>query len=172
MNNPTFEMYYDQSQNRSPTSQRQTSLHRQTSRQQFESYGHLASGLYTAEDHAAARYDSNKFMDMRNATIGGYGGVYDMGGQAWGAGAYNTNGTLNGLGGTGLRKPPSRGGRSGIPNVCIIHVPHHCPRFVAIADPKPGLDRSTTTTTDEFLPWRSRWDRSDASRCRWLGTGG
>ncbi len=40
-----------------------------------------------------------------------------MGGNTWNAGAFSTNNTLNGLGGHGLRKPPSRGGRSGLPSV-------------------------------------------------------
>ena len=117
--NPNFDMYYDNSVNRSPTSQRQASLHRQGSRNQFEAYGYLPSGLYTAEDHAAARYDTGRFGgDMRSATVGGYGNGYDMGGQSWNASAFANN-SLNGLGGGGpaLRKPPSRGGRSGIPSV-------------------------------------------------------
>lgn len=113
--NPNFDMYYENPSNRSPTSQRQNSLHRQGSRNQFEPHGYLPSGLYTAEDHA--RYDATRFGDMRSATIGGYGGGYDMGGQSWNAGAFGSNNTLNGLGGPGLRKPPSRGGRSGIPSV-------------------------------------------------------
>jgi hypothetical protein len=114
--NQNFDMYYDNPSNRSPTSNRQGgSLHRQNSRNQFEPHGYLPSGLYTAEDHAAARFDGRGFGDMRN-TIGGYGGGYDMGGQSWNAGAFSTNTTLNGLGHQ-LRKPPSRGGRSGIPSV-------------------------------------------------------
>lgn len=116
MNNPNFDMYYDNPSNRSPNSQRQNSLHRQNSRQQFEAYGHLPSGLYTAEDHAQFN-NGNRYNDMRNATIGGYGNGYDMGGQSWNSGAFGQNNTLNGLGGTGLRKPPSRGGRAGLPSV-------------------------------------------------------
>ena len=115
--NQHFDMYYDNPSNRSPTSQRQGSLQRQNSRNQFDPHGYLPSGLYTAEDHAAQRYDGNRYGDMRNATVGGYGGGYDMGGQSWNAGAFAQNNTLNGLGGHGLRKPPSRGGRSGIPSV-------------------------------------------------------
>lgn len=120
MNHGHFEnmAYYDNNQNRSPSSQRQqqNALNRQGSRQQFEpAYGHLPSGLYTAEDHAG--YGGNAFGGMRNATIGAYGVGYDMGGQSWNAGAFGQNHTLNGLGGTGLRKPPSRGARSGLPNV-------------------------------------------------------
>ena len=115
--NHNFDMYYDTASNRSPTSQRQGALHKQNSRNQFEPHNYLPSGLYTADDHV--RYDGNRFGEMRNATIGGYGGGYDMGGQSWNAGAFNSN-TLNGFGGTGLRKPPSRGGRSGIPSVCSI----------------------------------------------------
>ncbi|EME42891.1 hypothetical protein DOTSEDRAFT_72359 [Dothistroma septosporum NZE10] len=122
MNNQQhFDMYYDGPQNRSPTSQRQNSLHRQPSRQQFEAYGHLPTGLYTAEDHAQANFNGNRFnpSDMRNATVGGYSNGYDMGGQTWNAGAFGQNNTLNGLGGTGQRKPPSRGGRSGIPSAWL-----------------------------------------------------
>ena len=114
--NHNFDMYYDTSSNRSPTSQRQGALHKQNSRNQFEAHNYLPSGLYTADDHV--RYDGNRFGEMRNATVGGYGG-YDMGGQSWNAGAFNSN-TLNGFGGPGLRKPPSRGGRSGIPSVCFM----------------------------------------------------
>jgi hypothetical protein len=120
MNNHNFnDMYYDNNTSRSPTSQRQNSLHRQSSRQQFEqpAYGHLPSGLYTAEDHAAS-YNGNRFNDMRNATVSGYGNGYDMGGQSWNAGAFGQNNTLNGLGNGGsMRKPPSRGGRAGLPSV-------------------------------------------------------
>ena len=121
--NHNYDMYYDGNpSSRSPTSQRQNSLHRQNSRTQFEPHGYLPSGLYTAEDHAAARYDAGaRFNDGRNATIGGYGGGYDMGGGSWNAGAFGNNNTLNGLGGgPGLRKPPSRGGRGGIPSVCCF----------------------------------------------------
>ena len=122
--NQQFDMYYDNPSNRSPQSQRQNSLHRQTSRNQFEqqAYGHLPSGLYTAEDHAA-RYD-NRFGDMRGATVGGYGGGgYDMGGGSWNSGAFGSNNTLNGLGRAGMGKPPSRGGRSGLPSVRITLCP-------------------------------------------------
>lgn len=122
--NHNFEMYYDNPSNRSPTSQRQGSLHRQNSRNQFDPHGFLPSGLYTAEDHAASRYDANRFGDARNATIGGYGGGYDMGGGAWNTGAFgNSNNTINGLGGPGLRKPPSRNGRGGIPSVRVHRQP-------------------------------------------------
>ncbi|CAK3836348.1 RNA-binding PIN4 [Lecanosticta acicola] len=117
MNNPNFDMYYDNPSNRSPTSQRQNSLHRQASRQQFEAYGHLPSGLYTAEDHA--QFNGNRYNDMRNATVGGYGNGYDMGAQSWNTGAFGQNNTLNGLGGSGLRKPPSRAGRSGLPSAWL-----------------------------------------------------
>ena len=118
--NPNFDMYFDNPSNRSPNSQRHNgSLHRQGSRNQFEApHGYLPSGLYTAEDHA--RYEPTRFGgDMRNATIGGYGGGYDMGGQSWNANSFNANHSLNGLGGPGLRKPPSRGGRSNLPSVRI-----------------------------------------------------
>lgn len=120
--NHNFDMYYDNSSNRSPTSQRQNSLHRQNSRNQFEPHQYLPSGLYTAEDHAGYNNGNRFGGDMRNATIGGYGGGggYDMGGNSWNAGAFSNKNTLNGLGGHSLRKPPSRGGRSGIPSVRIF----------------------------------------------------
>jgi hypothetical protein len=54
---------------------------------------------------------------MRNATIGGYGNTgYDMGGNNWNNGAFGQNNTLNGLGGTGSRRPQSKG-RAGLPSV-------------------------------------------------------
>ncbi|KAH9822767.1 RNA-binding post-transcriptional regulator cip2-like [Teratosphaeria destructans] len=108
MNQHGFEMYYDNQSNRSPTSRRP--LNRQPSAQQFESYAHLPAGLYTEADQMRGGYG-----DMRN-TIGGYGGGgYDMGGQTWNAAAFGQNSTLNGLGAHNLRKPPSRGGRTGLP---------------------------------------------------------
>lgn len=118
MNNYNFEMPYDNPPNRSPQSHRQGSIPRQPSRQQVEAYGHLPSGLYTAEDHAGG-YAPNRFDNMRNATIGGYGNAYDMGGGSWNAGAFGQNNTLNGFGGTGMRRPQSKG-RSGLPSVCVF----------------------------------------------------
>jgi len=110
MNNTSVDMYYDNPSNRSPTSNRQGSLHRQASRGQFESQGYLPSGLYTAEDHANS--NGNRYGGMRNATIGGYGNNnYDMGGQSWNPSAFNQNNTLN-----GLRQGPSQGARGGIPS--------------------------------------------------------
>jgi hypothetical protein len=118
MNSHSFDMYYDNPSNRSPTSNRQGTLHRQTSRNQFDSQAYLPSGLYTAEDHANFG-GSGRFNDMRNATISGaYGNNYDMGGQSWNPGAFSGSNTLNGLGGPGLRQQNSRGGgRGGIPSV-------------------------------------------------------
>ena len=43
-----------------------------------------------------------------------------MGGQSWNGGAFSQNNTLNGLGGPPLRKPSSRGGRAGLPTVCLM----------------------------------------------------
>jgi hypothetical protein len=112
MNPSNFDMYYDNPPNRSPNSRRQ--LNRQPSGQQFESYAHLPSGLYTEQDHMRTGYP-----DMRN-TIGGYGGGgYDMGGQSWNAGAFSQNNTMNGLG-PNIRKPPSRG-RTQLPPVCCVN---------------------------------------------------
>lgn len=122
MNNYQFEMPYDNLPNRSPQSQRNGSLHRQPSRPQFEgAYGHLPSGLYANDDHS--RFDPNGY-GMRNATIGGYGGGgYDMGGGNWNNGAFGQNNTLNGLGGTGARRPQSKG-RAGLPSVGLLYHDH------------------------------------------------
>lgn len=110
MNPNDFDMYYNNTTNRSPTSQRQ--LNRQASRQQVEPQAYLPSGLY--QD---AYGGNDRFSDMRNATIGGYGGGgYDMGGGSWNAGAFGQNNTINGIGGTGMRRPHSKG-RSGLPTV-------------------------------------------------------
>lgn len=115
MNHNNFDMYYNNPSNRSPQSQR--GLNRQPSRQQFEGNAYLPSGLYTEEDHMrSGGYGGDRYGDVRNNTIGGYGGGYDMGGQSWNAGAFGQNNTLNGLGGHSLRKPPSRG-RAGLPSV-------------------------------------------------------
>jgi hypothetical protein len=111
MNNTGVDMYYENPSNRSPTSNRQGSLHRQASRGQFESQGYLPSGLYTAEDHANS--NGSRYGGMRNATIGGYGNNnYDMGGQSWNPSAFNQNNTLN-----GLRQGSSQNARGGIPSV-------------------------------------------------------
>lgn len=112
MNHNNFDMYYDSQPNRSPQSQRQ--LNRQPSRQQFEPHAYLPSGLY------ADAYGGDRFGgDVRNATIGGYGGGgYDMGGGSWNAGVFGQNNTINGLGGAGMRRPPSKG-RQGLPSVRV-----------------------------------------------------
>ncbi|KAK3110846.1 Peptidyl-prolyl cis-trans isomerase pin4 [Teratosphaeriaceae sp. CCFEE 6253] len=108
MNHGNFDMYtYDQAPNRSPASQRQ--LHRQASRQQVEPQAYLPSGLY-----ADAYGGGDRFQDMRNATIGGYGNGYDMGGASWNANAFGQNNTINGMGGNSMRRPHSKG-RSGLP---------------------------------------------------------
>ncbi|KAK4540956.1 hypothetical protein LTR36_008464 [Oleoguttula mirabilis] len=116
MNHNNFDMYYEnQQQNRSPTSQRQ--LNRQPSRQQFEANTYLPSGLYPEVDQMRSGYGGERYGgDVRNATIGGYGGGYEMGAQPWNAGAFGQNNTMNGgFGGHSLRKPPSRG-RAGLPS--------------------------------------------------------
>lgn len=129
-------MYYDSSANRSPTSQRQATLRRQQSRNHFDAHAYLPSGLYTAEDYAASRFDANKFAgDGRNSTIGGYGNTYDMGGQSWNGGTFgnHNNNTLNGLGAPGLRKPASRGARAGLPSVCspaYVLIPPQTANFI------------------------------------------
>lgn len=165
------DMYYDHPAGRSPTSVRQSSLHRQNSRQQFEpAYGHLPSGLYTAEDHAQSFNGNPRFNanDMRNATVGGYGnGGYDnMGGQSWNAGAFGQNNTLNGLGGPNLRKPPSRGGRSGLPSVCCAIKKKKEPRAgQPLTHDRIGLDGSTAAAhAHEPIRCRRLWRANGTTR--------
>lgn len=116
------DMYYDNSSSRSPGSQRhqQNTLHRQASRQ-FDAYGQLQSGLYTAEDHAG--YDTRRYNERLNATIqGSYGGGYDMNAAAsWNAAGFGQNNSMGALGGMPRSmKPPARGvGRSALPTVRI-----------------------------------------------------
>lgn len=118
--NPNYQfsdMPYDSMPSRSPQAQRNGSLHRQPSRPFEAAYGgHLPSGLYAPDEHS--RFDPNGYQ-MRNATIGGYGNTgYDMGGNNWNNGAFGQNNTLNGLGGTGSRRPQSKG-RAGLPSVSL-----------------------------------------------------
>ncbi|KAK4963735.1 Peptidyl-prolyl cis-trans isomerase pin4 [Elasticomyces elasticus] len=107
-------MYYETPTTRSSATQRHQpqTLHRQPSRH-FDAYGHLPSGLYTAEDHAA-RYDSPRYNDRMNATIHGGYGQYDLGQQAWNGTAFGPNNTLTALGATNRMKSGSRG-RSALP---------------------------------------------------------
>jgi len=123
MNHNNFDMYYDNPPNRSPNSQR--GLNRQGSRSQFEPTAYLPSNLYSEMDPMRSSYGGERYGDMRNATIGGYGGGgYDMGGQSWNAGAFSQNNTLGGPGGPGgpgSRKLPSRG-RAGIPSVSVAFI--------------------------------------------------
>ncbi|KAI9774793.1 MAG: hypothetical protein M1840_000009 [Geoglossum simile] len=100
-------MYYDNSGSaRSPGSHRQQpqqTLHRSSSRQ-FDAFGQLPGGLYTAEDHAA-RYESNRYDRLNVATSYGY----DMSGaQTWNPSGFGGAGTLAALGATGRMKPSSR----------------------------------------------------------------
>ena len=122
MNHNNFDMYYDNPPNRSPNSQR--GLNRQASRSQFEPTAYLPSNLYSEMDPMRSSYGGDRYGEMRNATVGGYGGGYDMGGQSWNAGAFGHNNTMGGPGGPGSRKPPSRG-RAGIPSVGVAsYVPN------------------------------------------------
>ncbi len=103
-----------QHQNQQQQQQHQT-LHRTPSRH-FDPFATMPTGLYTAEDHAAVRYDTNRFDRMPPPFQPGYG--YDMvAAQTWNAGNFNGNlngggnGNLNGnmaMGATGRVKPSSR----------------------------------------------------------------
>jgi len=112
------DMYYDPLSARSPGSHRhqQQTLHRQSSRQ-FDAYGQMPSGLYTADDHAA-RYESNRF-DRINATMQASNYGYDMPGpQTWNASGFGGANTLGAMGATGRMKASARG-RSALPSVCL-----------------------------------------------------
>lgn len=103
------DMYYEPPLARSPGSHRhqQQTLHRQSSRQ-FDAYGQMPSGLYTADDHAAG-YEPNRY-DRINATVQANSYGYEMPGtQTWNAGGF---GGAN----TGRMKAPARG-RSALPSV-------------------------------------------------------
>lgn len=119
MNFQQPDMYYDnQPQNRSPNAQRHPSqtLHRQASRQ-FDSFAHLPSGLYTADDHARGyeppRYNENRMAATMQPNYGGY----DMGVQTWNNSAFGGNNNLAPLGATNRSMKPPQKGRAGIPNV-------------------------------------------------------
>src|SRR5262249_49351597 len=90
-------------------------LHRQTSRQ-FDAYGQLPTGLYTAEDHAA-RYDAPRYNDRVNATIHSNFGGYDLtGAQAWNPASFGQSNALAAIGATTRMKPPAQD-RSALPSV-------------------------------------------------------
>ncbi|KAI9785455.1 MAG: hypothetical protein M1839_009196 [Geoglossum umbratile] len=96
-------MYYDNSgPPRSPGSHRQPqqTLHRSSSRQ-FDAFGQLPGGLYTAEDHAA-RYETNRYDRLNVAATYGYG---LSGAQTWDPSGFGGAGTLAALGATGRMKP-------------------------------------------------------------------
>ncbi|TIA21598.1 putative R3H domain protein [Aureobasidium pullulans] len=126
------DMYYDNPASRSPHAQRhQPQLHRQSSRQ-FDSYAHLPSGLYGAEDQQQQqqqqqqRFDAPRYNDRMGAPPNmhqnmnqnmnqNYGG-YDMGGQNWNNAAFGNN-TLGALGGSQRRRGPQQAPRNGLPSV-------------------------------------------------------
>ncbi|KAI9714730.1 MAG: hypothetical protein M1820_000019 [Bogoriella megaspora] len=98
------DMYYDNSTTRSPGSHRhqQQTLHRQQSRQ-FDAYGQLPTGLYTADDHAS-RFEPPRFNDRLNNTIHGNYGGYDIGPtQTWNNSTFGQNNNLAALGATQRR---------------------------------------------------------------------
>lgn len=115
---PPHEMYYDgHSSARSPGSLRhqapQQPLHRANSRQ-FDPFGQMPAGLYTAEDHAAG-FQTNRFDRMPAPFQGNY--PYDMSGaQTWNANGFGGNNNLPAMGATGRMKPSSRQ-RSALPTV-------------------------------------------------------
>ncbi len=110
------DMYYEPPSARSPGSHRhqQQTLHRQSSRQ-FDAYGQMPSGLYTADDHAAG-YEPNRY-DRINATMQASNYGYDMPStHTWNAGGFGGANTLGAMGATGRMKASARG-RSALPSV-------------------------------------------------------
>ncbi|KAF2841552.1 hypothetical protein M501DRAFT_929146 [Patellaria atrata CBS 101060] len=128
-------MYYDNPSSRSPGSHRHqpNTLHRQPSRQ-FDAYGQLPSGLYTAEDHAA-RYDAPRYNDRMNTLHSNYNGAsYDMGpSSAWNSSAFGQNHTLSAIGGPSRMKPQTRGGRSALPTTWLNQPSQNLPSMNAFS---------------------------------------
>ncbi len=126
------DMYYENTSNRSPGShrhqqQQQQPLNRQTSRQ-FDAYGQMPGGLYTAEDHAA-RHEPSRY-DRLNATMHTNNYTYEMpGAQTWTPSNFGGSNSLIGLGATGRMKPVTRQ-RSALPSVIlpfpVSFVPRAC----------------------------------------------
>jgi hypothetical protein len=113
------DMYYENSSQRSPGSHRhpsqQQTLHRQPSRQ-FESYGGMpASGLYTAEDHAAQHNYAPRYPDrMSAATMNSNMPGFDP----WNSyGGPQQSSTIGGFGASSRMKQMSTRGRPGLPTV-------------------------------------------------------
>ncbi|KAI9807628.1 MAG: hypothetical protein M1825_005568 [Sarcosagium campestre] len=111
-------MYYDGS-NRSPGSMRHQAQHstlQRASSRQFDHFGQMPAGLYTAEDHAA-RYETNRFERPNTSVLPSYG--YDIpGAQTWNPNGYGGAGPLAGMGATGRMKAPSRQ-RSALPTTWL-----------------------------------------------------
>ncbi|KAF1983412.1 hypothetical protein K402DRAFT_406879 [Aulographum hederae CBS 113979] len=161
-------MYHDNSQ-RSPNSshrhqqqqqqQQQQTLHRQPSRQ-FDAYGALPSGLYTAEDHAAQNYIP-RYNDRLNATLHSNYGAYDMGGaQAWNTfgGHGQNNNNLAALGATTRMKPSARG-RSTLPPTWLDQPPPPLPNMPfsglgssALSQMPPRQDQGYSELDEELIP--------------------
>jgi hypothetical protein len=113
------DMYYENPPQRSPGSHRhsaQQTLHRQPSRQ-FDAYGQMpASGLYTAEDHAAQhssyapRYPDRMNAATMNSNMPGY--------DPWNSyGPQQGNNTIGGFGASSRMKSLAGRGRPGLPTV-------------------------------------------------------
>jgi hypothetical protein len=132
------DMYYDHSGSaRSPGShrQQQQTLHRSSSRQ-FDGFGQLPGGLYTAEDHAA-RYETNRYDRLNPSVAASYG--YDMSGaQTWNPSGFGGANTLAALGATGRMKPSSRQ-RSALPSVSSFHLNPCCRLLRLTIYPRLGL---------------------------------
>lgn len=114
------DMYYDNPPaSRSPHAQRhQPALHRQSSRQ-FDSYAHLPSGLYGADDQGQ-RFDAPRYNDRMAAPPNmhqNYGG-YDMGAQSWNNAAFGNN-AMGALGASQRRRPQQQAPRNGLPSVSM-----------------------------------------------------
>ncbi|RAL11151.1 putative R3H domain protein [Aspergillus homomorphus CBS 101889] len=115
------EMYHDNSQARSPGSQRhQQPLHRQPSRQ-FDAYGPMPVNLY---EDSMARYDSGR-LERLNSSLHNNSYAYDLAGsQTW-----NPNGFANAQALGGIRsasaslKTTSRTGRAGLPTTWLDQQP-------------------------------------------------
>lgn len=114
------DMYHDHSSARSPGSQRhQQPLHRQPSRQ-FDAYGPMPVNLY---DDPMARYDTAR-LDRLNPSLQSNSYAYDLGGsQTWNPNGFANPQALGGIRSASSLKATTRGGRAGLPTVCLSYPP-------------------------------------------------
>lgn len=97
-------------------------LHRQPSRH-FDAYGQMPNNLYAPDDQSM-RYETNRF-DRMNGQVHANGFGYELPqAQTWNPNAFSTNNDFAPpfVAATGRMKSQTRGGRSALPTVCVLHL--------------------------------------------------